>query len=69
MEEKFHSLGQTSEAVIDTRAQAAATLVGLGIAFFGTLGKKEPILIIVGSIMAGIGGAGLISGVVKTASK
>lgn len=63
------ALGQKSDMTIDTRAQAAATLVGLGLAFFGTLGKKEPILIIMGSIMAGIGGAGLVSGVVKSASQ
>lgn len=63
------ALGQNTDLTVDTRAQAAATLVGLGIAFFGTLGKKEPILIIMGSIMAGIGGAGLVSGVVKSASK
>lgn len=69
MEEKFPTLGQTAtDAMVEARAQAAATLVGLGLAFFGTLGKKEPILIIMGSIMAGIGGAGLISGVVKGAS-
>lgn len=63
------ALGQKTDLTVDTRAQAAATLVGLGIAFFGTIGKKEPILIIMGSIMAGIGGAGLVSGVVKSASQ
>jgi hypothetical protein len=63
-------LGQSSApTVTDLRAEAAATLVGLGLALFGSMGKKEPIMIIVGSIMAGIGGAGLVSGLVKAATK
>lgn len=66
--EQIHSLGQYTEAVAETRGQAAAALVGLMVAFFGTLGKKEPIMILAGSVMAGIGAAGLISGVVKANS-
>jgi hypothetical protein len=61
------SLGQSTDVVADTRASAATALVGLGLALYGSMGNKEPIMIIVGSIMAGIGGAGLVSGLVKNA--